>query len=279
MDDYSARSRYSRHSLKTKRRGKNAKEGGKLLDGIMRQLIIAIMILVVIGIFKSVNTPVTTFVNEKVKGILFQDIDVNNIYSGIDNFISNSVAEVNSNSKQGSQSTTVAPTKVSVISVSGESSEGFTLESAPLQSQQSVKNAITEIKAKYTFITPVVGTISSTYGDRTSPIKKVITFHKGIDIETTVVEPIKAAIGGKIQEASTNTNYGNCIKISSADGILTTYAHCSQLLVIKSQEVKAGDIIAKVGIKSVSSGESHLHFEISKNNIALDPMNFFNISA
>jgi murein DD-endopeptidase MepM/ murein hydrolase activator NlpD len=275
MDEYVARPRYARHNLPSKRRKKNVREGNKVFDGITRQLVIAILILLVIGIFQSVNTPVSAFINQKIKDFLFQDLNINEISTGIENYFNNTSGNKKVNVSDANANNIAAPALSDAVS---SINEGYTSESQPLQSQKSADNAITAIKAKYTFVTPALGTLSSPYGNRMSPVKNVMEFHKGVDIEAASGEPVKAALAGKVLEASTDTTYGNCIKISSSDGILTTYAHCSELVAVKSQEVKAGDIIAKVGNTGISAG-SHLHFEVSKDNISLDPMNFIKLSA
>ena len=50
-------------------------------------------------------------------------------------------------------------------------------------------------------------------------------------------------------------------KLEDAKGLITKYAHCSQLLVSAGQEVKKGDPIAKVGSTGNSTG-NHLHLEV-----------------
>ena len=55
--------------------------------------------------------------------------------------------------------------------------------------------------------------------------------------------------------------------------LTTKYAHCSELLVSAGQEVKQGDVIAKVGSTGDSTGP-HLHLEVLVDGQYLNPLYF-----
>lgn len=64
------------------------------------------------------------------------------------------------------------------------------------------------------------------------------------------------------------------LSLMSGERYLTTkYGHCSELLVSVGQEVKAGDVIAKVGNTGNSTGP-HLHLEVLVDNQYLNPLYF-----
>ena len=69
------------------------------------------------------------------------------------------------------------------------------------------------------------------------------------------------------------SGYGNLIIIDHGNGITTYYGHCSKLYKKEGQKVKAGDVIAAVGNTGNSTG-SHLHFEIRKNGVYVNPANY-----
>lgn len=114
---------------------------------------------------------------------------------------------------------------------------------------------------------PSRGSITSNYGTRWGKV------HKGIDIAGNIGDPIKAALDGKVIEAYYSSSYGNVITIEHGNGIQTLYAHCSKLLAKEGQDVKRGDIIAKIGNTGRSTGP-HLHFELKVNGSAINPIKY-----
>ncbi|MBO5004662.1 MAG: M23 family metallopeptidase [Clostridia bacterium] len=118
------------------------------------------------------------------------------------------------------------------------------------------------------FITPTTGTITSRFGVRSRDN------HKGIDIGAPKGTPIKAAASGTVvHSGNKNDGYGNYIILSHGNGVQTYYAHCSELLVSKGENVNQGQVMAKVGSTGISTG-NHLHFEVRVNGIAQNPQNY-----
>jgi lipoprotein NlpD len=96
--------------------------------------------------------------------------------------------------------------------------------------------------------------------------------HDGIDIKAPEGTPVKAAAPGTvIYSDDTIRGYGNMIIIRHADGIVTVYAHNSENLVKKGQDVKQGQVISKVGRTGYAT-TSHLHFEIRVHAIPRNPL-------
>lgn len=90
----------------------------------------------------------------------------------------------------------------------------------------------------------------------------------------TLGTPIYSALDGTVVYTRYgNTGYGNHIMIDHGGGITTIYAHCSQFLVTDGQEIKAGQMIAKIGTTGQSTGY-HLHFEIRENGTSVNPRNY-----
>lgn len=117
------------------------------------------------------------------------------------------------------------------------------------------------------FLWPVGGTggyISSPFGYRWG------TFHAGIDIAAPYGTNVYAAADGYVSKASWYSGYGNCIMITHSSGFVTLYGHNSKLLVSYGQQVKKGDLIARVGSTGDSTG-NHVHFEIRQNGTKLNP--------
>lgn len=124
------------------------------------------------------------------------------------------------------------------------------------------------IKTNYEVILPVSGTITSRYGMRT-PTEIVSANHCGTDIGAVTGTPIQSIMDGTVTFVSTVGDYGKHIKIEK-DGISVLYAHCSELDVTEGQEVKKGDVVAKVGSTGKATGP-HLHIEIKREDRYVDP--------
>ena len=116
---------------------------------------------------------------------------------------------------------------------------------------------------------PVSGPVTSPYGPRWG------TFHKGIDIGAGMGTPIAAAGSGTIFFSGQMDGYGNVILLDHGNGIVTLYAHQSQLIATKGQYVDTGATIGLVGSTGNSTGP-HLHFEVrtGSNGVAVDPMGY-----
>ena len=67
------------------------------------------------------------------------------------------------------------------------------------------------------------------------------------------------------------------MKINHENNVSSFYAHCSQLLVHKGDQVTCGQTVALVGHTGNATG-SHLHLTIEKDNIRLDPAYYVDLS-
>ena len=99
--------------------------------------------------------------------------------------------------------------------------------------------------------------------------------HTGIDVSAPTGTRINAAAEGYVRFVGWMGGYGNTIIIDHGGGYSTLYAHNSRNRVAQGQHVRAGQHIADVGSSGLSTGP-HLHFEVRRNNVAVDPMAFFN---
>jgi murein DD-endopeptidase MepM/ murein hydrolase activator NlpD len=116
--------------------------------------------------------------------------------------------------------------------------------------------------------------ISSYYGYRIHPIEGGKNYHKGIDIAVSQGTPIFAGMKGTVTTVGFDAvEYGNYVAISDGKGLVAKYAHLSEVLVTERQSVLPNDIIGKVGSTGQSTGP-HLHLEIIKDGIYLNPLYF-----
>ena len=124
------------------------------------------------------------------------------------------------------------------------------------------------LKANYSFINPVKGTVTSRYGAR-EPTDIISANHYGIDIGASTGTEIIASTDGKVEQVSEEGEYGKHVKIRNGEAV-TLYAHCSELLVKEGQQVKQGEKIALVGETGKATGP-HLHFEIRRDKNIINP--------
>jgi len=100
-------------------------------------------------------------------------------------------------------------------------------------------------------------------------------YNGGIDWGVPTGTPVKAAQDGQVVRVGRDdTGYGIHVRVRHADGYLTIYGHMLDFAVVPGQTVEAGDIIGHSDNTGNSTG-SHLHFELRRNNVPIDPAPFF----
>lgn len=116
--------------------------------------------------------------------------------------------------------------------------------------------------------------IGSGFGWRIDPVYHTTRFHAGLDFTAPIGTEIYATAQGTVSETGWKQGYGNAIQINHGFGYETLYAHLSAIKVRTGQRVKRGDIIGLVGNTGKSTGP-HLHYEVRKNDKAVNPINYF----
>jgi murein DD-endopeptidase MepM/ murein hydrolase activator NlpD len=94
--------------------------------------------------------------------------------------------------------------------------------------------------------------------------------HPGIDIAASLGKEVKSTASGEVKFAGWDDYYGKLIIIDHKNGYQTYYGHNSELRVSKNEKVKSGQVIALSG-NSGRSSAPHLHYEIKKNRVSVDP--------
>ena len=117
--------------------------------------------------------------------------------------------------------------------------------------------------------------VGSHFGMRLDPFYKVKKFHEGIDFTSAVGTPVFATGNGTVTESGRNQGgYGNMIVINHGYSYRTVYAHLSRIFVRPGQKVQRGQVIGYVG-NTGKSTSPHLHYEVRKNNVPVNPIYFF----
>ena len=123
-------------------------------------------------------------------------------------------------------------------------------------------------------LAPIVdGWYSSNFGYRVDPFTGTKSFHEGIDFPANVGTPIVAAASGKVVYAGYHAEYGKIIEIDHGNGLVSRYAHASQISVNDGDLVVRGQRLGFVGSTGRSTGP-HLHFEVRLNGVPQNPARF-----
>ncbi|MDD2354010.1 MAG: peptidoglycan DD-metalloendopeptidase family protein [Patescibacteria group bacterium] len=123
--------------------------------------------------------------------------------------------------------------------------------------------------------------ITSTFHDPDYPYRKIIGEHSAIDIRAAQGSSLYAAADGYVAKVSFDgsKNYGY-IMIIHGNNLATVYGHVSAVHVKVDQYVVKGQIIGKSGGTPGTPGSGsfstgpHLHFEVRKNGIPVNPLNY-----
>jgi len=126
-------------------------------------------------------------------------------------------------------------------------------------------------RSKSGFVWPIRGDLASRFGPKEGGLH-----NDGINIIAKQGTAVKAADAGVVVYASNALEgYGNLLLIKHSGGWMTAYAHNERILVQLNQQVKRGELVARVG-KSGDVKEAQLHFEIRRGRQALDPLKYLN---
>ena len=123
--------------------------------------------------------------------------------------------------------------------------------------------------------------------------------HRGVDIDATVGEPVRAVADGVVQFAGIDLTGdhpalglfprqikrwrnktsmmgpgGLFVRVMHDNGVRSGYFHLNSFRVEAGQTVKAGEIIGTVGRTGIKVSGSHLHFEVHKDGELKDPARF-----
>jgi len=119
---------------------------------------------------------------------------------------------------------------------------------------------------------PVIGEITSSFGEREDPIlgNGEGEFHPGIDIRGPLGTPIHATADGVVVAAEMVNGYGREVRIDHGHGVETCYGHMSGFAVTAGQSVSRGQVIGYIGHSGRTTG-NHVHYEVRIHNTPVNP--------
>jgi murein DD-endopeptidase MepM/ murein hydrolase activator NlpD len=92
-------------------------------------------------------------------------------------------------------------------------------------------------------------------------------------VEREDVAEVRLPADGVVTYVGRKVDFGNILSLEHGYGYLTRYGHNSRILVRLGQQVRRGQVIAFVGNTGKSTGP-HLHYEVLRNGVPVDPQDF-----
>lgn len=122
------------------------------------------------------------------------------------------------------------------------------------------------------FSLPMTG---ASVGKKMNPFYKVMGQHEGLDFMAPLGDDVLAAADGTVISVSkSRKGPGNVVEIDHGNGYRTRYAHLQDMNVRKGRTVRTGDVIGHVGMSGLSYAP-HLHYEVWRDTVLCDPVNYF----
>lgn len=166
---------------------------------------------------------------------------------------------VSSNDLPSEQIPTESVTVTAPSSEQIEPLQEFESASIAEQAVTPPPTATTTVPAK--FIWPLRGEVITHFGGA----------NDGINIKAREGEPVRASADGVVVYSDSEIKgFGNMAIIQHPGGYLTAYAHASELVVKKGDDVVKGQLIGFVG-KTGNVDSAQLHYSIRKDKTPVDP--------
>ena len=105
---------------------------------------------------------------------------------------------------------------------------------------------------------------------RLHPIYNTVRPHLGVDYAAATGTPVWAASDGTVTFAGTNGGFGRMVTIRHPNGVTTSYAHLSRILVNVGARVKQREPIGRVGMTGTATGP-HLDYRMTINGQNVNP--------
>ncbi|KKB74298.1 MULTISPECIES: M23 family metallopeptidase [Bacillus] len=100
---------------------------------------------------------------------------------------------------------------------------------------------------------------------------------KGIDLaeKDGKTFDVSASLSGTVIKAAKDPVLGYVVEIEHEDGLSTVYQSLSEVSVKQGDKIEQNQVIGKAGKNLYNEeGGNHVHFEIRKDGVALNPLNF-----
>lgn len=101
--------------------------------------------------------------------------------------------------------------------------------------------------------------------------------HQGLDLLAPAGAPVLAARSGIVTKTAVNKGMGCFVIIRHSQNLSTIYAHLLKIHVKENTFIRQGQVIGQVGKTGNARHpniQPHLHFEVRKNGIPQDPLEY-----
>lgn len=159
---------------------------------------------------------------------------------------------------------------VRLSETAGRVEENFRIIMERMQNSDFVMPPMTNPLKDFTF-----AQTGASVGEKINPFYKVKMQHNGLDMLAHSGDPVYASADGVVADViHSKKGLGNVVVIEHGGGYITRYAHLADIEVRKGRKVKRGTRIGYVGV-SGNSFAPHLHYEVLRDTLVLDPVNHF----
>ena len=191
------------------------------------------------------------------------------------NEISNNT-NVNTSVKNNANNTTNTDNKTNTLNQNTSATNSKNTNTKTESTNKTADSKATDNK-ELSFEKPVDGEIVKEYAKDNLIYSNTLqewTTHLGIDIKADKTTVVKSAEAGKVKSIKNDPRYGLTIVIEHDNGYQTVYSNLlSSEFVVEGEKVEKGQSIGTVGNTAAFkiADEAHLHFEILKDSIQVDP--------
>jgi len=139
--------------------------------------------------------------------------------------------------------------------------------------QRKAANHYSMVDVDVDFLVPVEGIRTGSFGRRRVFNGQKRRPHSGMDIAADLGTPVRAPSAGTVIELGDFFFSGNLVYIEHGQGMISLFAHLSEIDVSLGEQVAKGQVIGRVGATGRVTGP-HLHWSLGLNGNWIDPALF-----
>ncbi len=149
-----------------------------------------------------------------------------------------------------------------------------------IEDEETVETMSSNNKTNY--IMPVVGEVIKEFAVEKLVYSETLGMwktHPGIDIKANLNTSVKSSSDGEVLTVEKDSFYGNTVKIVNGAGYTFVYGNLDNDIEVKQgDKVGQGKIIGRIGVSAAGEllDSTHLHFEIVKDGIQVNPEDLIN---